>query len=58
MFVLIAQLFQKVPFLKSLAPTQAEPPFLVVQLLFLVIFISLGVKAAINFRNLPLRAAS
>jgi hypothetical protein len=56
--VLIAQLFQKVPFLKSLAPTQAEPPFLVVQLLFLVIFISLGVKAAINFRNLPLRAAS
>src|SRR6267143_5534836 len=27
-FVLIAQLFQKVPALKAMAPTQSEPPFL------------------------------
>jgi hypothetical protein len=30
-FVLIAQLFMKVPALKALAPTQSEPPFLVTQ---------------------------
>ena len=29
-FVLIAQLFMKVPALKALAPTQSEPPFLLV----------------------------
>jgi hypothetical protein len=32
-FVLIAQLFMKVPALKALAPTQSEPPFLVAQIL-------------------------
>ena len=30
-FVLIVQLFQKVPALKALAPTQSEPPFLLTQ---------------------------
>jgi hypothetical protein len=35
-FVLIVQLFQKVPALKALAPTQAEPAFLVTQLSALV----------------------
>src|SRR5882724_12667442 len=34
-FVLIVQLFQKVPALKALAPTQSEPPFLVTQLVVL-----------------------
>src|SRR5215831_14903855 len=28
-FVLVAQLFQKVPALKAMAPTQSEPPFLI-----------------------------
>ena len=32
-FVLVAQLFQKVPALKVLAPTQSEPPFLIAQTL-------------------------
>jgi hypothetical protein len=54
-FVLIAQLFQKVPSLKALAPTQSEPPFLVTQLLVMVLFIVLGVLATINFRAEPLR---
>jgi hypothetical protein len=49
-FVLIVQLFQKVPALKALAPTQAEPPFAVAQLGALVIFVVLTVFAAIRFR--------
>src|SRR5262245_37775656 len=35
-FVLVAQLFQKVPALKALAPTQSEPPFAAAQLFVLV----------------------
>jgi hypothetical protein len=49
-FVLIAQLFQKVPSLKALAPTQSEPPFLVTQLIVMVIFIALSVFAVKGFR--------
>jgi hypothetical protein len=49
-FVLIVQAFQKVPILKALAPTQSEPPFLVAQLLALVLFIVLSILAAIRFR--------
>jgi hypothetical protein len=30
-FILIAQLFMKVPALEAMAPTQSEPPFLVSQ---------------------------
>jgi hypothetical protein len=49
-FVLIVQLFQKVPALKALAPTQAEPPFAVAQLGALVIFVVMTIVAAIRFR--------
>jgi hypothetical protein len=52
-FVLVAQLFMKVPFLKSLAPTQSEPPFAITQLTVFVIFIGLTVAAAIRFRGQP-----
>ena len=48
-FVLIAQLFQKVPQLKALAPTQSEPPFAVTQLGVLVLFVLLGIAATIKF---------
>ena len=51
-FVLIVQLFQKVPALKSLAPTQAEPPFQFAQLGALVIFVVLTVFAVIRFRQI------
>jgi hypothetical protein len=47
---LIAQLFQKVPPLKALAPTQSEPPFQIAQLVVLVLFIVLGFRAAVKFR--------
>jgi hypothetical protein len=49
-FVLIVQLFQKVPALKALAPTQTEPPFAVAQLGALVIFVVMTIVAAIRFR--------
>jgi len=52
-FVLIVQLFQNVPALKAMAPTQAEPPFLVTQLAALILFVVLGILAAIRFHPAP-----
>jgi hypothetical protein len=52
-FVLIVQSFMKIPALKDLAPTQTEPPFKFTQLTVLVIFIVLGVLAALRFRHAP-----
>jgi hypothetical protein len=49
-FVLIAQLFQKVPALKAMAPNGSEPSFLVSQLVCMAVFIVLGIAAAIKFR--------
>lgn len=48
-FVLIVQLFRKVPALEALAPTQTEPPFIVAQVAALVMFIVLGVAGVIRF---------
>jgi hypothetical protein len=48
-FVGVVQSFQKLSFLTPLAPTQSEPPFLVTQLVVLVVFIALGVLAAKRF---------
>ncbi len=50
-FVLIAQLFDKVPALKALAPTKSEPPFMVTQLVVLVLFVVLTIAAAKKFRE-------
>ena len=50
-FVLVVQLFQKVPALKTLAPTQSEPPFAVTQLVVLALFVLLTIIAAIRFRR-------
>jgi hypothetical protein len=52
-FVLVAQLFQKVSALKALAPTQSEPPFAVAQLFVLVAFIAIGVVGTKRFRVEP-----
>lgn len=41
-FVAVVQSFLKVPTLKALAPTQKEPPFLIAQLIVMVLFIALG----------------
>jgi hypothetical protein len=52
-FVLIVQAFLKVPALNAAAPTQSEPPFLVAQLIALVLFAALGVLATVRFRSEP-----
>jgi len=56
-FVLIAQLFGKVPALKALAPTQTEAPFKVAQFTALVAFLLLGIFATRGVRNEQLRTA-
>lgn len=48
-FVLIGQLFMKIPALRGLAPTQAEPPFLGTQVVVMLIFMVIGVLAAKRF---------
>jgi hypothetical protein len=50
-FVLIVQLFEKIPALKTLAPTQSEPPFKITQLAVVVLFVVLGILATKRFRN-------
>ena len=49
-FVLVAQLFLRLPALIAAAPTQKEPPFLVTQLLVLALFVWLGWAAVKGFR--------
>ena len=49
-FVLIVQLFEKVPALHAMAPTQTEPPFKLTQLVVLALFILFTIIAAIRFR--------
>jgi len=49
-FVLLAQLFRRLPALIVSAPTQKEPPFLVTQLVVLALFLWLGRAAVRGFR--------
>jgi len=49
-FVGVVQSFQKLAFLKPLAPTQSEPIFVAAQVAVLVLFIALGILAMIRFR--------
>jgi hypothetical protein len=53
--VLIVQSFQKVAALAALAPTQSDPPFVITQVVVMVIFILIGIFAAVKFR--PMRPA-
>lgn len=48
-FVGIVQAFQKLAFLRPLAPTQSEPPFLVTQLVVMALFVVLGILAVRSF---------
>ena len=50
-FVLMAQLFLRLPALLALAPTQKEPPFGISQLLVLALFVLLGRAALKGFRS-------
>jgi hypothetical protein len=51
-FVLVAQLFEHVPAIHALAPTQTEGPFKVAQLLLLILFAIFVTGAAKKFRPL------
>jgi hypothetical protein len=48
-FVLVAQLFRRIPALIVLAPKQQEPPFLLTQLVTLAVFLWLGRGALRGF---------
>jgi len=48
-FVGVVQAFQKLPFLHPLAPNGSEPPFIIAQVLVMVIFIVLAILATKRF---------
>lgn len=52
-FVLVVQLFEKVPAIHALAPTQSEVPFKIAQLLLLILFAVFITAAAKKFRPVP-----
>jgi hypothetical protein len=56
-FVLVVQLFRRVPALKAFAPTQTEPAFKITQLVVLLVFMALTVLATTKFRDAQLRTA-
>jgi hypothetical protein len=56
-FVGVVQAFQKLSFLKPLAPTQSEAPFLIAQTLVLGLFVALGIMAVKRFRPLSREAS-
>ena len=56
-FVLVAQLFMKVPSLHVLAPTGTEPPFLLAQVVVMAMFIVLTVAATTKFHPEAVRAS-
>jgi hypothetical protein len=50
-FVLVVQSFEKIPFLKAIAPTQKEPPFVFAQIALLILFVVLTTFAVKRFRT-------
>jgi hypothetical protein len=52
-FVGVIQAFAKLPFLHELAPNGSEPPFVIVQVVVLAIFVVLGVLALRLFHPEP-----
>ncbi len=56
LFVLVVQLFEKVPALHALAPTQTESPFKLTQLVVLVVSVLLCIIALFRFHPEPTHA--
>lgn len=48
-FVLVVQSFLKVPSLHALAPSGSEPPFVIAQVVLLILFIAFTIRAAAKF---------
>jgi hypothetical protein len=57
-FVAVAQAFMKFGFLHAFAPTGKEPPFLIAQLLTVVLFVVIGVTAFKRHRGRTVSAAN
>ena len=55
-FVLVVQLFLKVPALHALAPKGSEPPFVIAQVVLMAIFIWLTIAAVKGFRSESVQA--
>jgi hypothetical protein len=51
-FVLVVQIFLKIPAINALAPTQAEPPFAIAQGVTLLVFLLLGFLSTKRFHPL------
>jgi hypothetical protein len=58
LFVLVVQLFEKIPALHAMAPTQTEAPFKLTQLVVLLVSALLAIVAAIRFHPEPRVAIS
>ncbi|MGH9743143.1 MAG: hypothetical protein ACRD51_12435 [Candidatus Acidiferrum sp.] len=56
-FVLVAQLFAKVPALHAMAPKGNEPTFLISEIVVMALFIVLTIAAAIKFHPEPVHAS-
>jgi hypothetical protein len=56
-FILVVQLFEKVPALRAIDPTQSGPPFKITQLIVLVLFVVLTIATTLKFRPASLRPA-
>jgi hypothetical protein len=56
-FVLVVQRFENVPVLRTLAPTQKEPPFLVSPLVVLALFVALTIVAVKRSHGEPVSVA-
>jgi hypothetical protein len=52
-FVLIIQLFRRLPALMALAPTQSEPPFAITQGVTLLVFVVVGILSVRRFHVSP-----
>jgi cytochrome c biogenesis factor len=52
-FAAVVQSFMKIPAVHALAPTQKEPPFLLVQLVVMAIFVVIGICAVKKFHIKP-----
>ena len=50
-FVLVAQLFAKIPALHALAPAQSSPAFAISQLAVLLVFVALGIRVTARSRR-------
>jgi hypothetical protein len=58
LFVGVVQAFLRIPALRTMAPTQSEPPFVLTQLAVLALFIALSIAAVLRFRIEQVRPTS